>query len=143
LADNRAAVNIINDGSETARTQRFQQAQLAALGYEISLIEATQNDLENSYSSTNAIPFIDKRTGERKIIYPVFPGETKEDFKNYQSISENDLQGKGLKAFATYKQLGYTPIPVRDFSHIVKGNTHCISNVLAKRETDFESEISA
>ncbi len=143
LADKKAALNKIDDNSDAAKKLRFQQSQLEALGYQVKNIDITQNDLDNSYSSVNAIPFVDKITGEKKIIFPVFPTEVNGDFKNSQAIAEKDLKEKGLQAFKTYQQLGYKPIPVRDFSHVIKGNVHCISNVLARQDNKSSSEIFA
>ncbi len=40
------------------------------------------------------------------------------------------LAGKALAAYRAYEAAGYVPIPIRDYSHLVGGNTHCITNVL-------------
>ena len=130
-----------NPQSPVAKQLRYQKSQLESLGYKIIEIGHSLEELENSYTSVNAIPFIDKITGERKIIFPVFPGEISPDKYNKKVIDEADLQGKASSAFIAYKSAGYMPIPVRDYANINKGNTHCISNVLAGLEN--KSKIAA
>jgi hypothetical protein len=71
---------------------------------------------------------VDAETGQKKIIFPVFPGEVKVAAQG--RLTRDHLTGKALAAYRAYEAAGYLPIPIRDFAHIVGGNTHCIANVL-------------
>lgn len=110
--------------------QEYYIQQLEALGYDVHLLQNTGRDLELSYSSINAVPFVHKMTGEPTIIFPVFPNEIEGDFKDRNNLVDR-LLGKAQAAYHLYAKLGYTPIPVRDFANIHLGNTHCLTNVLA------------
>ncbi|MGH9391759.1 MAG: hypothetical protein ACRD1Z_19330 [Vicinamibacteria bacterium] len=41
------------------------------------------------------------------------------------------LLGKAALAYDLYRDLGYEPSPLRDVTHPLGGNTHCILNVLS------------
>jgi hypothetical protein len=135
LSDQIAVINecIDKPNVPAAKQLSLHKNQLEKLGYTPITIPCRYVELENSYYSTNAIPFSDKKTGERKIIFPVFPEETAIDLADKTSalISENNLTGKALLAFKAYKQAGYKPIPIRDFAFNDLGNIHCLTNVLA------------
>jgi agmatine/peptidylarginine deiminase len=113
---------------------QYYKAQLEKLGYKTIVIENDIDDLENCRSSLNAIPYIDRRTKEKKVIFPVFENEVKNDFKKpISKLDKTNLQGKALAAFNAFLQAGYKPMPIRDLvTHAKNGNIHCISNVLAK-----------
>lgn len=143
LADQQVVLNKIDDETPAAESLIIMRKQLENLGYKISNIDLSQSDLTNSFISTNAIPYVDKQTKERKIIFPVFPGEVNGNFDNLAELTPDILQGKGKQTFEIYQKLGYRPVPVRDFSHVLKGNTHCISNVLAKLEKGETDEVLA
>jgi len=53
-----------------------------------------------------------------------------EYFRNYP-ITEDDLTNEGLAAYRAFREAGYEPIPVRNFTFDQKGSLHCITNVLA------------
>lgn len=113
---------------------RYYKAQLEKLGYETIVIKNTPDQLKNAYSSTNAVPFVDKNTGVKKVLLPIFPDEIKYESRQKKEISFRDLQDKGEVAYQAFVKAGYEPLLVRDYAHIEKGNTHCLSNVFSKRE---------
>lgn len=118
---------------------RYYKAQLEKLGYETIVIKNTAEQLKNAYSSTNAIPFVDRNTGAKKVLMPVFPDEIKYESRGKTEISSRDLQDKGELAYRAFVKAGYEPLLVRDYAHIDKGNIHCLSNVLSKNE-DLEKD---
>lgn len=101
---------------------------LRELGYELAFIDHDAEDLEKSYLSVNAVPYLDRASGARRILFPVFPGECDEDAL---VLSRNVLRSKAAKAYDVYRDVGYEPVPVRDMTHVLGGNTHCIVNALA------------
>jgi hypothetical protein len=102
--------------------------QLRELGYRLSVLDHQDSDLERFRSSVNVVPFTDKTNGEKRILLPVFPGEVREDAR---LVTRDSLRGKAARAFDLYRDLGWQPSPVRDVTHRLGGNTHCILNVLA------------
>ncbi|MFH1030757.1 MAG: agmatine deiminase family protein [bacterium] len=144
ILDNKQAV--INqcsspcfDGDvDVSQQLRYYKMQLEGLGYKIIEIENTPQQLKDSHSSTNVIPFVDKNTGQKKVILPIFPGEIREDAIDNQEINPSSLQGKGLAAYHAYLKAGYEPILVRDYTAAKRGNIHCISNVLAKHLEKYD-----
>jgi hypothetical protein len=46
-------------------------------------------------------------------------------------VDRRALGGKAAVAFDLYRDLGYEPSPLRDVTHTLGGNTHCIVNVLS------------
>lgn len=129
LGDDLAVVNrIVGPPSPEQRQIEATRSRLKALGYRTVAIDHTQADVESYRVSTNAVPFVDAETGQKKIIFPVFPGEVKGTLQGRLTIA--DLKGKSLAAYRAYEAAGYLPIPIRDFAHLVGGNTHCITNVL-------------
>ncbi len=130
LADGVAVVNRIV-AAKSSREQRqleYYNSQLGALGYRVITIDNTQGEIEERHTSTNAIPYIDTRTGKKKIIYPVYSGELRS--KAGGIVKENNLTGKGLRAYEAYEEAGYEPVPVLDFVHVAGGGTHCLCNVI-------------
>lgn len=119
---------IVGPPSPEQRQIEATRSRLKALGYRTVAIDHTQADVESYRVSTNAVPFVDAETGQKKIIFPVFPGEVKGTLQGRLTIA--DLKGKSLAAYRAYEAAGYLPIPIRDFAHLVGGNTHCITNVL-------------
>jgi hypothetical protein len=129
LGDNLAVVNrIVGPASPEQRQLDATRERLKALGYRTVVIDHTQADVEGYRVSTNAVPFVDAETGQKTIIFPVFPGEAKDSAQG--PLGPGQLTGKALAAYRAYQAAGYLPIPIRDFAHIVGGNTHCITNVL-------------
>jgi len=129
LGSDLAVVNrIVGPASREQQQLEMTRARLKALGYRTLAIDHTQADVENYQVSTNAVPFVDAETGKKTILFPVFPGETKGTPQG--RLTREQLTGKALAAYRTYEAAGYLPIPIRDFAHLVGGNTHCITNVL-------------
>jgi hypothetical protein len=132
LLANRTAVVTRLPGSRSpeARELAGYAAALDALGYRVLTIDSTQQDVEHYQASTNAVPFVDRDTGDRKIIFPVFPDEVEVNARQGGRLTRDVLRGKASQAWAVYASAGYRPIPVRDFAHVDGGATHCISNAL-------------
>lgn len=130
LLGNKVAVVNALVGAESREQAQLMatRAQLESLGYRTIAIDHTQEQIERYQMSTNAVPFVDRSTGQKTIIFPVFPGEVKTT--TAERLTEADLQGKGRAAYRAYEAAGYRPIPIRDYAHVVGGNTHCIANVL-------------
>lgn len=127
------------DGTvDVSQQLQYYKRQLEGLGYKIIEIENTPQQLKANYSSTNVIPFVDKNTGQKKVILPIFPDEIKEDAIDNQKLTPRSLLGKGLAAYHAYLKAGYEPVLVRDYIYVDKGNLHCISNVLAKYLTEYD-----
>jgi hypothetical protein len=74
------------------------------------------------------VPFFDRDAGRKRVLLPVFPGEIREDAR---TVDRAALVGKAALAFDLYRDLGYEPSPLRDVTHALGGNTHCILNVLS------------
>jgi len=130
LLDGRTAVvtRLPGSTSDEARELGGYAGQLADLGYRVLTIDSTIESVRRYEASTNAVPFIERTTGRRRIIYPVFPAEV--DPQAIGALSKAALRGKGLHAWEVYASAGYEPLPVRDFAHVVGGASHCISNAL-------------
>ncbi|MGE0815711.1 MAG: hypothetical protein AB7O28_21860 [Vicinamibacterales bacterium] len=130
LGDGVAVVNrLVGPPSREQRQLEATASRLKALGYRLLPIDHTQDDVESYRVSTNAVPFLDAATGRRTIIFPVFPGEVAKGAPAGR-LTREVLVGKALAAYRTYEAAGYLPVPIRDFAHLVGGNTHCIANVL-------------
>ena len=144
LDDKKAVVNQLSAKNVEASWQhKYYKKQLEALGYEVITIDNSVKDFANCYASTNAVPFVDKITKEKKIIFPIFPGEISKG-NEHVVLSKEKLQGKGLEAYRAYEKAGYVPMPVRDtVTHLSHGNTHCITNVLANRIDGKKEEMIA
>ncbi len=146
LADNTAVVNQYGDAIQSSSLVQLHEKmkqQLEDLGYRVFTIENDEfDDAWMVRTSVNAIPYIDKNTGEKKILFPVFPNELQEGADGIDEITQEHLIGKAARAYETYVQAGYTPIPVRDLAtHQARGSVHCSANVLAQvvRTEDFRA----
>jgi hypothetical protein len=130
LADGLAVVSRLGaDGSRPERRQlETYRGLLRELGYQLAFIDHQMSDLEKGYASVNAVPFVDRSTGARKVLFPVFPGELRD---GAEVPTREVLRGKGARAYDVYRDAGYEPLPVRDVTHRLGGNTHCILNALA------------
>lgn len=126
-----------DEGNDVSWQLKYYKKQLEGLGYKIIEIENTSQQLKDSHSSTNVIPFVDKNTGQKKVILPIFSDEIKENTTDKEKIDYHSLQGKGLAAYHAYLKAGYEPILIRDHTYVDKGNTHCISNVLSKNIIEY------
>lgn len=113
---------------EEKRQLEDHAAQLRELGYELLFIDHTGEDIAGWRNSVNAVPFVDRTNGGRRVLFPVFPGEAAGEGERPERTG---LRGKAARAFDVYREAGYEPIPVRDLTHVAGGNTHCILNVLA------------
>ncbi len=131
LLEGRAAVACRLEGGgldSEARQLRYYSSQLQDLGYRVSFLDHEASDLSAYRSSINVVPFFDREAGRKRVLLPVFPGEVKEEAK---VVERKALLGKAASAFDLYRDLGYEPSPVRDVTHALGGNTHCILNVLS------------
>jgi len=131
LLEDRAAVACRLEGGgleKEARQLRYYADQLRDLGYRLSFLDHQASDLERYRSSINVVPFFDRDGGRKRILLPVFPGELSEEATD---VDRKALRGKAAAAFDLYRDLGYEPSPLRDVTHALGGNTHCIVNVLS------------
>lgn len=130
LLEDRAAVACrLEGGLETeARQLRYTADQLRDLGYRVSFLDHEASDLAGYRSSINVVPFFDREAGRKRVLMPIFPGELKEEAT---VLDRTALLGKAAAAFDLYRDLGYEPSPLRDVTHPLGGNTHCILNVLS------------
>jgi hypothetical protein len=123
------ACRIQGGGLETeSRQLQYYAGQLRELGYRVLFLDHRASDLTSYRSSINVVPFFDREAGRRRVLLPVFPGELAEEAK---VVDRKALRGKGALAFDLYRDLGYEPSPLRDVTHPLGGNTHCILNVLS------------
>jgi hypothetical protein len=129
LEDRAAVVGRLEGGGldMEARQLRHYASQLKDLGYRVSFLDHAASDLSAYRSSINVVPFFDREAGKR-VLLPVYPGEVRDDAR---SVDRAKLIGKAAWAFDLYRDLGYQPTPVRDVTHSLGGNTHCILNVLS------------
>jgi hypothetical protein len=130
LEDRAAVVGRLEGGGleAEARQLRHYASQLKDLGYRVSFLDHAASDLSAYRSSINVVPFFDRDAGGKRVLLPVYPGEVREDAR---SVDRRTLIGKAARAFDLYRDLGYEPTPVRDVTHSLGGNTHCILNVLS------------
>ncbi len=131
LLDDRVAVvcRIEGGGLEKEERQlRYYAGQLRDLGYQLSFLDHGASDLTSYRSSINVVPFFDREAGRKRVLLPIFPGELSGDAT---VVDRKALLGKAARAFDLYRDLGYEPSPLRDVTHPLGGNTHCILNVLS------------
>jgi hypothetical protein len=123
------ACRLEGGGAEAERRQLdAYAAQLRELGYRVLHLDHSASDLRSYRSSVNVVPFVDRGRNQKRVLLPVFPGELREDAK---SVDRDGLLGKAARAFDLYRELGYEPGLLRDVTHPLGGNTHCILNVLS------------
>jgi hypothetical protein len=130
LADRAAVVCRLEGGGLDAESRQLRRyaGQLKDLGYRVSFLDHAASDLAAYRSSVNVVPFFDRNAERKRVLLPVYPGEVREDAR---SVDRATLVGKAALAFDLYRDLGYQPTPVRDVTHSLGGNTHCILNVLS------------
>jgi hypothetical protein len=131
LLDDRVAVVCRLEGGgleKEERQLRHSADQLRGLGYRVSFLDHRASDLESYRSSINVVPFFDREAGRKRVLLPVFPGELREDAA---VVDRETLLGKAATAFDLYRDLGYEPSPIRDVTHPLGGNVHCVLNVLS------------
>lgn len=112
-----------------AAQQRYYKEQLENAGYTVHTLH---QEHFGPYQSVNALPFVDQRDGQKKIIYPVFGNELAGDYDTPGTLlTKERLKGKALEAYTLFEQLGYQPLPTRDFAYhprydqITTGSLHC------------------
>jgi hypothetical protein len=131
LLESRVAVVCRLEGGDLeteSRQLRYYAGQLRELGHRVLYLDHRASDLASYRSSINVVPFFDREAGRRRVLLPVFPGELEEEAK---VVERKALRGKAALAFDLYRDLGYEPSPLRDVTHPLGGNTHCILNVLS------------
>jgi hypothetical protein len=130
LGDRTAvACRLEGEGADAEKKQLETYAsQLRELGYRVVYLDHSASDLRAYRSSVNVVPFLDRDRNRKRILLPVFPGELREGAK---SVDREGLLGKAARAFDLYRELGYEPALLRDVTHPLGGNTHCILNVLS------------
>jgi agmatine/peptidylarginine deiminase len=131
LLDGKNAVACrVDGGGLDAESRQLQHyvGQLGELGYRVHYLDHTASDLSGYRSSINVVPFIDRESKRGRILLPVFPGEVRESAK---VADRGALVGKAARAFDLYRDLGYEPSVVRDVTHPLGGNVHCVLNVLS------------
>jgi hypothetical protein len=131
LLDDRVAVVCRIEGGGLEREERqlrYYAGQLRDLGYRLCFLDHGASDLTSYRSSINVVPFFDREAGRKRVLLPIFPGELSEDAT---VVDRKALLGKAARAFDLYRDLGYEPSPLRDVTHPLGGNTHCILNVLS------------
>jgi len=115
--------------SSAARQHKTYTKQLKQLGFKVITIDTTNDDVEKSRSSLNAIPFFDKQENKEKVIFPVFENELKN--KDLKDLSKSNLSGKALQMYEELEKLDTQPIPLLD-QNLFQNNAgyHCLVNVL-------------
>lgn len=129
----------------TIQQQSFYRAQLEGLGYTLFSIVHTQDDLAAYRSSVTAVPFVDRETNTRKVIFPVFEGETRQSWdllgKTTEPLQPEDLLGKARRAYNVYERAGYEPLPIRETTSPQGSAIHCLTNVISRdRRTGGDAE---
>ncbi len=92
---------------------------LVDLGYTVCDMDATVTNVLKYQHYVNAIPYIDKRTGQKTVLVPAFPeAETEHD---QQIVRKNKR---------TLESLGYVVVRVPTRACELTGGIHCLVNVL-------------
>lgn len=93
--------------------------ELVGLGYKVIDIKMSVGNLKKYQHYVNSIPYVDKITGEKTILMPVFPaGQNDFDLK---LVADNTR---------TFQEIGYRVVPVPTKANKLKGGIHCLVNVL-------------
>ncbi|MCK4910124.1 MAG: agmatine deiminase family protein [Thermodesulfovibrionales bacterium] len=96
------------------------RAELRALGYTIVDIAATVEDVENFRYYVNGVPYVNKSTGKREFLMPLFKASFEGD--NWELFRSN---------ISSIESLGYMVIPVYTRANERRGGIHCIVNVIS------------
>jgi agmatine/peptidylarginine deiminase len=123
-----AVLTTLDDDSQEARLLEGYREQLESLRYRILELPHSAADIEQFRTSVNAVPFTHRDSGKDMVIFPVFPGEVREDAPTI--LRESDLIGKASATYKAFRAARYHPLPVRDVAHAAGGNIHCITNVI-------------
>lgn len=89
------------------------------LGYTVVDVDVTVRNVLNYQHYVNAIPYVDKRTGQRTVLTPIFPEATTERDKQVARKNSRALES-----------LGYTVVHVPTKAYELTGGIHCLVNVL-------------
>ena len=92
---------------------------LADLRFTVIDVNSTVENVLKYQHYVNAIPYVDKRTGQKTVLMPVFPQATTE--RDQQVIRKN---------IETFESLGYTVVRVPTRAYELTGGIHCLVNVL-------------
>lgn len=107
---------------EVLQTQNFLKTvrkQMLELGYRIIDLKTSIENLQNHQLPVNAIPFKDKETGDRKILFPRYTSAT--------SPLDRELYAYNKKAL---ERAGYQVLPVETQLDRINGGIHCLLNVI-------------
>lgn len=95
------------------------RTRLQDLGYQLIDIQTSERNIMDCQHYANAIPYVDRETGQRVILMPVFPiGQT--EFEE-RLVERNRLE---------FESLGYEIVPVPSRAGELRGGIHCLVNVL-------------
>jgi hypothetical protein len=139
LDDATVVMRATSDEVDYGEVLATYKQQFEELGYRIIEVETTAERFSSFEGCVNGIPFVDQETDKKSMMFPVYADdfvkpETYDKslryFKN-NPILEEDLTSEGLAAYRAFKQAGYEPIPVRNFTFAEHGSLHCLTNVLA------------
>ncbi len=89
------------------------------LGYTIINIETSQDNIINHEFFVNSIPYINKKTGKRKMLMPV-------PYRPMNSLEEKMVRNNIL----AFESVGYDVITVPSQSTSLRGGIHCLINVI-------------
>ncbi len=105
---------------EIEKVEHFQtelRSVLLKSGYKVINIDTSVNNILNYQYYVNAIPYIDAKNNQRKILMPVYRG----------GQFEEELERKNSSIF---ESLGYEITQVYSRAHENNGGIHCLVNVL-------------
>ena len=77
----------------------------------------TSNNIANHQAYTNSLVYIDKNTGQKTVIMPIFPNE-----KGEYTMTGNNLRNKQI-----LENEGFIVKVVRDRAFTFYGNIHCLT----------------
>ncbi len=86
-------------------------------GFQIIDLLVTQSNLNNFQAYTNGIVYMDKETGQKSIIMPIFPNEQ----------GEYKMEGTNLKNKEAFEKAGFNVKVVPDKAFKYHGNIHCLT----------------
>ncbi len=92
---------------------------LTNLGYTVVDIDTTVENVLKYQHYVNAIPYVDKSTGQRTLLMPVFPTAT--------TVRDKEIIRKNTQIL---ESLGYTVVHVPTRAYELTGGIHCLVNVL-------------
>lgn len=120
-----------NEAENVAEDLKYYERQFNKLGYNISKVSISKTDSLALRTSMNAVPFVDAETGQKKIIFPVYRREIVRQHDFTKVVPYSALGGKAKTAYGVFKDLGYEPSPVENFTYTKNGQDHCLVNVLS------------